>query len=148
MNFDFNEEQRMLRDSVRDFLGGSWSMARVRALTGGDGSDAVLWTGLAELGLPGLLVPEDCGGMGLSFLDFVLVVEEFGRHLVPRLAVETLAFSDAVARYGTQEQRARLLESVVMGTTTAALAYLEPGAGYRAEDTGLLAMQDGNGWRL
>ena len=67
MNFDFTEDQRLLQQTVRDFLAGECTPDAVRALwTSETGRSRALWKQLAEVGLVGLLVPEAHEGMGLS----------------------------------------------------------------------------------
>jgi alkylation response protein AidB-like acyl-CoA dehydrogenase len=148
MNFDFNAEQYMLRDSVRDLLAGKWSTEQLRGLVHGDGLDTALWRGLAELGLLTLLLPEAHGGMGMTILDLVLVLEEFGRALVPGPMVQTLLASEVIASHGTQEQQARLLPAVAAGHLALAVAYLENGAGYSVDDIRLTATRGDDGWWL
>jgi alkylation response protein AidB-like acyl-CoA dehydrogenase len=148
MNFDFNGEQYMLRDSVRDLLGAKWSTEQLRAHVRGDGIDSDLWRGLVELGLTTLLVPEAHGGMSMTLLDLVLVLEEFGRALVTGPIVETLLASEILARHGTAEQQSRILPSVAAGTMRLALAHLEPEATYATGDVHLRATRSAGGWRL
>ncbi len=93
MHFVFSEDQQALQRTVRDFLAGECPPERIRALWESEsGRDAGLWGRLAELGLPGILVPEDRGGMGLDEIHAVLLHEEIGRAglaepLIPTAAV-------------------------------------------------------------
>ena len=116
MNFDFDADQYAIQDSVHNFLADQWSTAKLRALEDGDGFDPSLWQGLAEVGIPGMLVPEAHGGLGLSFVDLALVLEEFGRALVPGPLVETLLAADVLARFGTPRQQTALLPGIAEGT--------------------------------
>jgi alkylation response protein AidB-like acyl-CoA dehydrogenase len=80
MDFDFDEDQRMLQQAVRDFLAGECPPEWVRAQWETDsGRDAGFWKRLAEIGVPGLLVPEAQGGLGMDETDLVLILEETGR---------------------------------------------------------------------
>ncbi len=88
MHFDFTEDQRLFRDSVRDFLRGEITSDRVRALWD-SGPDAGLWRQLVELGLTGVTVPEEHGGLGMNELDFVLLAEECGYVALPEPLVHT-----------------------------------------------------------
>ena len=84
MNFDFSEEQKQLRATVRRFLDENCSSKVVRAaLEGADKYDARLWNGLAELGLLGVAIPETYGGAGAGALELCVVAEELGRALAP-----------------------------------------------------------------
>jgi alkylation response protein AidB-like acyl-CoA dehydrogenase len=146
MDFDFSEEQYLLRDSVRAFLADHWGCARLRAA--GGQFDPDLWTGLCGLGLQTLLVPEEHGGAGLGPVDCVLSFEEFGRSLVPGPLRDTILISDVVARFGTPSQRAAVLPAVAAGQVRLAFAHAEPGAGRGTERAGVTATPDGAAWRL
>ena len=79
MNFEFTEDQLLFRDSVREFLRAEITPGRVRETWATDsGRSEAVWQQLVELGLVGMTVPEDLGGLGMSELDFVLLAEECG----------------------------------------------------------------------
>ena len=80
MKFDFTEDQRLLQQTVREFLAGECAVDRVRALWDTEtGRSPELWKQLAEVGLLGALVPEAAEGMGLGEVEFTLLGEELGR---------------------------------------------------------------------
>ena len=84
MDFEWTEEQEMLRESVRRFVEENAPIASVRAQWDDPaGVTAAVWSGLVELGATGLLVPEALGGLGLSVLDMGVVLEELGRAVHP-----------------------------------------------------------------
>ena len=84
MNFGFTEEQDFLRDAVRKFVDGRCPMPEVRKLMEtADAHSTALWEEMAELGWLGLLVPEEFGGAGLTWVDLVVLLEETGRTLLP-----------------------------------------------------------------
>ena len=84
MRFSFSEEQLALRDALRDLLAKECTPAHVRAAwTNEAGRIPGLWEQLAAMGVVGLLAPEGDGGLGLTFVELVLVLEETGRHAVP-----------------------------------------------------------------
>jgi alkylation response protein AidB-like acyl-CoA dehydrogenase len=90
MDFDFSEDQRLLQQAVRDFLEGECPAEWVRAQWETDtGRDDGLWKRLAEVGVPGLLVPEAHGGLGLDETDLVLLLEETGRAALAEPVVAT-----------------------------------------------------------
>ena len=82
MNFDFSDDQNILRDGVRKFLTqeSPVSAARHAIDTGGTHAEAA-WQGLAGLGVTALMLPEECGGIGLGALELCVVAEEVGRQL-------------------------------------------------------------------
>lgn len=92
MRFSFTEDQRLLQSTVRDFLVGEVTPARIRELweTKSARSPA-LWRSLAEIGVPGLLVPESAGGMGMDEIDLVLLLEEAGRAALAEPVIATAA---------------------------------------------------------
>jgi len=146
MNFDFTEDQYLLRDSVQAYLAEHWGTTRVR--TAGARFDDALWDGLCGLGLQTLLVPEQHGGSALGMVDAVLSFEAFGRALVPGPMIDTILISEVIARFGTAAQRDTLLPGIASGTTRLAFAHAEAGAGRDPEGFALTAMPDGAQWRL
>ena len=92
MRFDFTDDQRLLQETVREFLEGECPPDAVRALWETDtGRSRALWKQLAEVGVPGLLVPEAHEGMGLSEVDAVLLHEELGRAGLAEPVIATAA---------------------------------------------------------
>jgi hypothetical protein len=93
MRFAFTADQLELRDGLRDLLAKECSPAHVRdAWANATGRVPGLWDRLVEVGVVGMLAPESAGGLGLTFADLVLLLEETGRHAVPEPIVETAAF--------------------------------------------------------
>jgi alkylation response protein AidB-like acyl-CoA dehydrogenase len=92
MQFSFSDEQLALRDAVRDLLAKECPPAAVRAAwTSETGRCPAAWNALSEMGVLGVTVPEVAGGLGLSEVDLVLVLEESGRCALPEPIVETAA---------------------------------------------------------
>ncbi len=92
MRFAFDDEQLAFRDAVRDLLDKECAPARLReAWTNESGRVPGLWAQLVEMGVVGMLAPQAAGGLGLSEVDLVLLLEETGRHAVPEPIVETAA---------------------------------------------------------
>jgi len=80
MEFIFSEDQELLQQTVRDFLEGECSVEALRGLWDSEtGRSPELWGKIAEIGVPGLLVAEEQGGLGMDEIDMVLVLEEVGR---------------------------------------------------------------------
>jgi len=97
MRFAFTDDQLAFRDSLRDLLAKECSPSHVReAWTNDTGRVPGLWEQLVDVGIVGLLVPERAGGLGLSFVDAVLLFEETGRHALPEPIVETAALGAAL----------------------------------------------------
>jgi alkylation response protein AidB-like acyl-CoA dehydrogenase len=92
MRFAFSDEQHLFQSTLRDFLRKECTPEVVRALWArSDGHDPSLWARLADLGVPGVLAPEEAGGMGLDEIDAVLLFEEIGRAALPAPVVATAA---------------------------------------------------------
>src|SRR3954452_16431018 len=94
MDFSFTDDQLLFRDAVRALLTDRCPPSSVRKEwdeSGGPGFDRDLWAALAEMGILGLLAPEASGGLGLSMLDLVLLLEETGRAALPGPIVEHAA---------------------------------------------------------
>jgi len=90
MQFEFTEDQRLLHQTVRDFLAGECPVAFVRGQwETPTGRSPEFWAKLSEIGVPGLLVPEEMGGLGMNEIDFVLVLVEIGRAGVAEPIVPT-----------------------------------------------------------
>jgi alkylation response protein AidB-like acyl-CoA dehydrogenase len=124
MDFGFTAEQEMLRDAARKFLAAECPPAVARAaMKSPRARDRALWQKLAGLGWTGILVPEEFGGMGGTFLDMAVVLEESGKALLPAplLASATLAVV-AVRTAASPEQRARILPALARGEYALAVA--------------------------
>ncbi len=129
MNFDFNDEQYMFRDTVRDTLAAQFPIDLFRDSGEPVALEGPLWAQLAELGLFGLMVPEDQGGLGLGMVDFALIAEEFGAALVPLTVTDTIAASLILAKYAAAA-RAENLEKLASGELRVAFAAYEKNGGY------------------
>ena len=99
MDFRFDEDQELLQTTVHDFLEGEITPELVRSLWETETARSPeLWKTLAEIGLPGMLVPEEHGGMGMSEVDFVLLLEETGRAGLAEPIVATAAVAAPMLR--------------------------------------------------
>jgi alkylation response protein AidB-like acyl-CoA dehydrogenase len=136
MDFTLNEEQRMLVATVQRFAADEYDFeARRRRLHEAGGGSPALWRQLAALGLFGLNVPVEHGGIGGGAVETLLVMEQLGRALVlePFLATGVLA-PRLIARHGTTAQRERFLPCIAEGSLRFALGALEPHARYDLAD--------------
>jgi alkylation response protein AidB-like acyl-CoA dehydrogenase len=99
MEFTFSEDQELLQQTVRDFLEGECTPEHVRGLWETEtGRSPEFWAKLAEIGVPGLLVPEDAGGLGMDERDLVLVLEETGRAGLAEPVIGTAAVAVPLLR--------------------------------------------------
>jgi alkylation response protein AidB-like acyl-CoA dehydrogenase len=125
MRFVFSEDQQALQATVRDFLAGRCTPERIRALWESEsGRSAELWAELAELGIPGLLVPAERGGMGLDETDAVLIHEEIGRAALAEPLVPTAAVAaPLLAELGDAELAGPWLERIAAGQAIVAVGH-------------------------
>jgi len=91
MNFDFSDDQKLLRDEVRKFLINESPLSEARrVMDDGLSHSAAVWQGLSDMGVMALMLPESCGGHGMGALELCVVAEEIGRQLTPVPMVSTL----------------------------------------------------------
>lgn len=141
MEFGLSEEQIMLQESVDRFLQDASPLDRVRELTA-DGAvhDDTIWQGMAELGVSGLLVPEQYGGLGMSLLDAMLVQEMLGRHVCPVAFTATSVLAAiALTHSKNQSLKQQYLPAIADGSLQVAVALSEKtgvrtGAGLKVSD--------------
>jgi len=133
VNFDYSDEQKMLRDEARRFLAARCSTAVVRGVLDDPARpfDRDLWSAVAAQGWLGAAIPEEHGGLGLSRVALCALAEELGRALAPLPFASAAYFvAEALALYGSDEQRGRWLPRLAAGEVMAAFATSEgPGAG-------------------
>jgi len=151
VNFAFTEEQLELREMARAFLAEFSGSEQVRAaMESADGYDAKVWEQLAgELGWTAVAIPEEYGGIGLTYVELVALVEVMGETLLcsPFFATVCLA-ANAILEVGSDEQKSALLPGIAEGTTRAALAVTEPNARVDASGIEATARRDGDAFVL
>ena len=145
------EDQAMLRDAALEWGRAEVPVAALRRLRdagAGQGFDPDAWRGMAAMGFPGVLAPEAAGGAGLDLVAMGLVLEALGRTLAASPLLSTgLIGVTALARGGTEAQRAEWLPRFAAGEAVCALA-LEEGARHDPLATALPARRDGDGFVL
>lgn len=112
MNFDFSDDQNALRNEIRKFLTRESPLTQARALLEGEGEGEShhaqdVWSGMAQLGVSSLMLPEDCGGIGLGAMEMCVVAEEVGRQLSPVPLASTMYLAVQAVLLSTQEQSAQ-----------------------------------------
>ena len=150
MDFGFSEEQEMLRQSVREFLGAECPMTYVRQMMEDErGYAGDQWKKMAELGWTGLIIPEQYGGAGLNMVDMVVVLEEMGRVVMPGpFFASALLGGLAIDLGGTEAQKQRYLPELAAGKLKATLAQVEESGRWDAEGIALPAKASGGGFSL
>jgi alkylation response protein AidB-like acyl-CoA dehydrogenase len=150
MDFSFNDEQRMLRDSLSSFLADTYHFdARKKAIAASPGWRREIWRALAQdLGVLGAALPEAMGGLGGGPVDTLVVMEELGKALVVEPYLETVVMgAGLLKRIGTRAA-AQAVAEIIAGDRIVVLAWGEPRGRYDAADVATQAVRDGAGWRL
>ena len=148
MDFDFSDDQEQLRDAVRKYVDKGYTFDRRRAAEKAGGFDAAAYAELAELGLTGLYVPEDDGGMGMGPIEGMVVMEELGRGMVMEPLAQSLIAGAVLAGYADAATRAAWLPGVASGEKLVTLAYQERGSRYALDAIAGKAHQAPGGYVL
>jgi alkylation response protein AidB-like acyl-CoA dehydrogenase len=149
MNFDYNEEQQLLADSVRRYLQKDYGFeGRRKIVASKDGWSAQVWAQLAEMGLTGLPLSPDYGGFGGGAIDLMGVMEAFGDALVVEPYLPTVLCAQLVSRSRNAGQKQEVLPAVAEGKLRLAFAHTEKGARHRPDHVHATAKQAGGGWTI
>ena len=150
MDFTLSDEQQLIRETAREFCdaeiapnAAEWDRA--------EAIDRGIVAKLAVLGFLAAALPEEHGGMGLDMVSYALVVEEIGRadsNVRGIVSVSNGLYGKSVARWGTEEQKARLLPGLASGESLGCYALTEPGAGSDPGGLETRAERDGDAWVL
>jgi alkylation response protein AidB-like acyl-CoA dehydrogenase len=150
MNFDYNEEQQLLADSVRRYVQKDYDFEHRKAIVASpEGYSEEAWRTFAEMGLLALPLAPDYGGFGGGAVDLMAVMEAFGEALVvePYLATIGLA-ARLVARAGNDAHKQSILPQVAEGKMKLAFAHGEADARYDLARVTARATKAGGGWSL
>ena len=140
MNFDLTEEQKMLQQTVAQFIDNECPATRLREIFDSDAShDPVLWKGLAELGVVGLHIEDEYGGAGLEMLDLAVVVETMGYGALPGPFFNHALAALAIQQGGNDSQKSAWLPKLASGEALATIAFSDEGGGWQPEEWTLAA---------
>lgn len=149
VNFELSDEQTMLRAASRDVLSNRAPIAAVRTwMERNEDVDPQLWRLTAELGWPGLALPEEYGGAGQGLVELTLVAEEIGRGLGRGPFVSTSIVGAALAAAGSPIVQAEVLPALGAGSGWATWAFAEPQAPWTLDGIRAQARTDGDGFIL
>ena len=150
MNFDYTEEQQMVRDSIARFVQDDYDWDTRRAIVDGDeGMSRDNWNTFAELGWLSIPFSEADGGFGGNIVDLSVVMEEMGKGLVVEPFFPTVVlFGGLVARAGDEAQRGAVLENLISGQTLGAFAYVERQSRFEISDCKTTATASDGGFTL
>jgi alkylation response protein AidB-like acyl-CoA dehydrogenase len=145
MDLGLSEEQELLKNAARDFLEKECPEALVREMEEDEkGYSPDLWKKMSEQGWQGLLIPDNYGGAGFGYLDLIILIEEFGRALVPGPFLSTVVGGTLpLLEGGSEEQKKQYLPNIASGNAIWTLAYTEPSARFDTEGVSLEVKEDG-----
>ena len=149
MNFDLSDEQKLLLDSVASFVKKQSPVSRLRALREDPtGWSREVWQRMGEYGWLGLTLPEEVGGLGGTFADVSLILEQLGTALAPEPFLPSLVASLPILRLGTPEQQQTYLAPLAEGRTSLALAYAETRSRFDVSDVETRAVKAKGKYRI
>ena len=148
MDFDFSDDQVQLGDAVRKWVDKAYTFERRRTIEKAGGFDRAAWNEIAELGLCGLYVPEDDGGLGMGPVEGMVVMEELGRGIVLEPLAQSLIAGGVLAGYADTATKAAWLPKIASGEALVVLAYQERAARYRLDVCEAKATQAPGGYVL
>ena len=145
MDLRFTEEQEILRQTARDFLATECPKTLIRELEQSEkGYSPELWKKMAELGWMGLIVPEEYEGIGYTFQDLAVLLEEIGRNILPGPFVATITSTFPILEAGTEEQKKGLLPKIARGDLILTTALLESDGVFDASGIAVKATPKGD----
>ena len=150
MDLGLDEQQEMLRNFARDFLEKECPEQLVRQMEEDEkGYSPELWQKMAQQGWMGLIIPEQYDGTGMNICELVVLLEEFGRALVPGPFIPTVVLGGVpIMEAGSEEQKKQYLPKIASGELIATMALTEPSAKWTADGVTLEAKKDGNDYVL
>ncbi len=150
MDFELNEEQKLLRDTTREVLTRAYDTEKRNKIVAGElGWSTGVWKQLAEVGLLGLTFSEEDGGMDAGPVEIMAVMTEVGRRLAPEPILDAvLVPGGLISELGSAEQRSRLLPPVAEGSSMLAFAHNESGSRWPNIEVATTATEDGGSWSI
>src|SRR5437868_6859441 len=148
MEFELNEEQQQVKLSVREFAEAEIA-PHVMEWDESQHFPVELWPKLAELGLTGVIFPEEYGGAGMGYVEYVTIIEELSRvdgSVGISMAAHNSLCSNHIFMFGSEEQKRKFLVPLASGQKLGAWGLTEPHAGSDASGTRTTAVRKGKGW--
>ena len=146
MDFNFSDEQTMVRDSVARYLADSYSFdARMQTVHGEAGWNPAVWQAFAqELGILGASFAEEHGGLGGGAVDNMVIMEEIGKALVIEPYLSTVVIGGGFLKAAGGGQAQAVIPQIIGGQVVIAFAYAEPQGRYNLADVRTTARKDGS----
>ena len=149
MNFDLNEEQRLLAESVGRFLDNTYGFEdRKKVIQSESGASDAVWKQLAEMGVLSIPFSEAAGGIGGGAVDLMSAMQSIGKALLVEPVLATVLAGRLIDRAGSAAQQGEVLTGVIDGSRKLAFAHTEDGARYRLSHVAATATKTTDGWTL
>jgi len=150
MDFELTKEHLMIKDSAAHFLKKEHSFERLRELKGDSlGFSKKIWKKMADLGWMELIFPEEYGGYGYDLSFAMVLLEEFGKVLLPEPWLSTaLLGGKLVLLGGTEVQKKEIIPAICSGDLLMTIAYLEDGGRYDVNFCETTAKGNGSGFSI
>jgi len=151
MNFQLTEEQSLIRDTVRSFAENEIKPSAAERDEEERFDRALMFDRVAELGLAGIVFPEEYGGAGADYISYAIAIEELSRACASTgvtLSAHLSLGANPIFLFGTEEQKKKFLVPLAQGTKMGAFGLTEPSAGSDAGGTRTTAVLDGGEWVL
>jgi len=150
MDLGLSEEQGLLKNAARDFLEKECPDTFVREMEEDErGYTPEFWQKMAAQGWQGIVIPEQYGGTGMTFTDLIVLLEEFGRAVVPGPFISTVVLGTMpILEAGTEEQKQEFLPKIAAGELIMTLALTEPSAKWDADGVAMPAKAEGDSFVL
>ena len=150
MNFEFSEEQTMIKDSVSRFVREQYDFDTRRGIIeSDDGISREFWSMFAELGWLSVPFAEEYGGFGGTVIDIAAVMEEMGKGIVVEPYVSTVVvFGGLLSASTNSALKEAVIPSIIDGTCLGSFAYMEPQSRYEMSDVSTTATASGDGYTL
>ena len=150
MNFELTEEQQQIKKMVREFAEAE-IRPHVMEWDEAQHFPKELFKQLGELGLTGVIFPEEFGGAGMGYIEYATVIEELSRvdgSIGLSVAAHNSLCTNHIYQYGTEEQRHKFVTPLAQGEKLGSWALTEPGSGSDASGLKTSAVKKDNGWVL
>ncbi|MCM2251430.1 MAG: acyl-CoA dehydrogenase family protein [Ramlibacter sp.] len=148
MDFDFSDDQQQLRDAVRKWVDKGYGFERRRAIANAGGFDRGAYGELAQLGLTGLYIPDDQGGMGMGPVEGMVVMEELGRGIVLEPLAQALIAGGILNGYAEAALKSSWLPRIAAGEALVVLAQQERKSRYRLDVCETRAERSASAWTV
>ena len=148
MDFDFTDDQEQLRDAVRKWVDKGYDFERRRGIEKAGGFSRQAYGELAELGLPGLYIPEEHGGLGMGPVEGMVVMEELGRGIVAEPFTQTLIAGAVLTGYAPDAVKSAWLPKIASGESLVVLAQQERAGRYHLDKCEAKAALANDKWAL